>query len=70
MDVLENSTIRLQTVAYIRRMLGIQHVNMDRLVADTSRVVPDGAAYVFSDTFKFYLKVLPNNACVFSPDNC
>lgn len=66
MDLLENDTFRLQALAYIRRALGIQYVNMDRLELDTSRTVPDGAAYRFGETFRFIAKALPNDTYVFS----
>lgn len=68
MDLLENSTFRLHLVAYLRRVLGIQYVNVERVEVDTSRTVPDGAAYMFGETFRFYVKVLPNNTYVFSPE--
>jgi hypothetical protein len=65
---MENSMLSIHVVAYLRQMLGIQYVNLERLKPDTTRNVPDGMAYVFSDTFRFVVKILPNNTYVFSPE--
>ena len=67
MDLLEDSTFRLHATTYLRRMLGIQYVNLDRLEVDTSRTVPDGGAYVFGGTFRFIAKAVVDNTFVFSP---
>ena len=68
MELLENANFYFQVTSYLRRMLDIKYVNMERLAADPSRNVPDGAAYVFGDVFRFIVKELPNDTYVFSPD--